>query len=208
MRGDDVKKFIKLLVALALILSVSACATPKKEEEKTKAETKEEIHIDDSPNMAYCDSDYRTDYANVFEFDSYEGQPYFAAAFLGYGDRMDFRNTYVAGVFNDLGDSAVEQVRHIDFEGDEWYLIVPRYSEDVEIKNLDTGEVYTVYEGKAFTVKCNLSDLHPNLEISTEQNYGAYMFSPQIGGDGKLITNADVYDITDYSVTVSYVQGE
>lgn len=201
------KNFIKLSVALTLILSLSACATPKKEE-KTKAETKEEIHIDDGPNMAYCDADYRTDYANVFDFDSYEGKPYFAAAFLGYGDRMDFRNTYVAGIFNELGDSAVEQVSHIDFEGDEWYLIVPRYGEDVEIKNLDTEEVYTVYGGKAFTVKCNLSDLHPNLEISTQQNYGAYMFSPQIGGDGKLITNADVHDITDYSVTVSYVQGE
>lgn len=33
------------------------------------------------------------EYANVFEFDNYEGQPYFAVAFLGYGeDRRGFRD--------------------------------------------------------------------------------------------------------------------
>ena len=77
---------------------------------------------------------------------------------------------------------------------------MPRYKEDVDITNLDTGEVHTIYNGEAFTVKCNLSDLHPNLEISTEQGLSGHKFSPQIGGDGRLVTNADVHDITDYSV--------
>ena len=99
----------------------------------------------------------------------------------------------------DLDVSAVEQIGHIDYEGDEWYLIVPRYKDDVNITNLDTGEVYTVYNGTAFTVKCNLSDLHSNIEISTERNMSGHKFSPQMGGDGRLITNPDVWDITEYT---------
>jgi len=182
-----IKNIMKLVALITIIASLFGCS-PK------------EPQILDGPGMEYKDSDYRSIYANVFDFDSYDGQPYFAVAFLGYGDRMDFRHTYVEGIFKDLGDVAIEQVGHIDYEGDEWYLIVPRYKEDVDITNLDTGEVHTIYNGEAFTVKCNLSDLHSNIEISTEQNLSGHKFSPQIGGDGKLVANPDVWDITDYTI--------
>ena len=43
----------------------------------------------DKTGMVYKDSDYRSIYANVFDFDNYDGQPMFAVAFLGYGDRME-----------------------------------------------------------------------------------------------------------------------
>jgi len=198
MRGDFmrmVKNIMKFATIFAMIAALFGCTAKPQ--------------ILDGPGMVYKDSDYRTDYANVFDFDSYDGQPYFAVAFLGYGDRMDFRHTYVEGIFESLGDFAIEQVGHIDYEGDEWYLIVPRYKNDVNIKNLGSGEVHTIYNGDAFTVKCNLSDVHPNIEINTEDGYGAYKFSPQIGGDGRLVTNTDIWDITDYSVMDenSYVQG-
>ena len=137
--------------------------------------------------MVYKDSEYRTQYANVFDFDSCEGTPYFAVAFLGYGeDRRGFRDTYVAGIFESLEDLAINQVAHFDFEGDEWYLIVPRYKDYVTLTNLETGEKHTIYHGEAFTVKCNLSDLHSNIEISTEDSRG-HKFSPQIGGDGRFV---------------------
>ncbi len=178
-------KLTALLVIVASLLSCNGITEPQ---------------VLDGPGMVYNDADYRSDYANVFDFDSYDGQPYFAVAFLGYGDRMDFRHTYVEGVFESLGDFAIEQVGHIDYEGDEWYLVVPRYKEDVNITNLETGEVHTIYNGEAFTIKCNLSDLHSNIEISTEQNLSGHKFSPQIGGDGRLVENVDVWDITDYSV--------
>jgi len=177
---------MKLSTLLALALSLFGCSVKPQ--------------VLDGPDMVYKDSDYRSIYANVFDFDSYEGQPYFAVAFLGYGDRMEARHTYVEGVFEELGDVAIEQIGHIDYEGDEWYLVVPRYMEDVEITNLDTGEVHTIYNGEAFTVKCNMSDLHPNIEISTQQNLSGHKFSPQMSGEGRLVTNADVWDITDYSV--------
>lgn len=179
---------MKLTAIIALIASLFGCSSPKPQ-------------VLDKTGMVYKDSDYRSIYANVFEFDNYEGHPYFAVAFLGYGeDRQDFRNTYVAGIFESLGNTAIKQVAHFDFEGDEWYLIVPRYKDYVTLTNLETGEKHTIYQGEAFTVKCNLSDLHPNIEISTEDSRG-HKFSPQIGGDGRLVTSEDVWDITDYSVT-------
>ena len=190
MRGDKmrtVKNIMKLTAILTLIASLFGCSAPK-------------LNVDDGPGMVYHDADYRTEYANVFEFDNYEGQPHFAVAFLGYGDRMDFRNNYVKGVFESLSDEAIGKIQHFDFEGDEWYLVIPRYKDAVEIISLDTDKRYTVNQGEAFTVKCNLSDLHPNVEITTERNFGAYKFSPQMGGDGRLITGTDVHDITDYSV--------
>lgn len=182
-----VKNIVKPIAVIALIASLFGCSSPKPQ-------------VLDKTGMVYQDSDYRSIYANVFDFDSLETQPMFAVAFLGYGDRMEARHTYVEGIFGNLGDSAVEQVGHIDYEGDEWYLIVPRYKEDVIITNLETGEIHTIYNGEAFTVKCNVSDLHSNIEISTEQNLSGHKFSPQIGGDGKLIENPDVWDITDNSM--------
>lgn len=190
MRGDFmrmVKNIVKLTTIIALIASFFGCSSPKQQ-------------VLDKTGMVYKDSDYRSIYANVFDFDNYDGQPMFAVAFLGYGDRMDFRHTYVERIFKDLDDFAIEQIGHIDYQGDEWYLIVPRYKEDVNITNLDTGEVHTIYNGEAFTVKCNLSDLHSNIEISTELNLSGHKFSPQVGGDGRLVPNPDVWDITDYSV--------
>ena len=120
---------------------------------------------------------------------------------------MDFRNNYVKGVFESLSDEAVGKIQHFDFEGDEWYLIIPRYKDAVEITNSDTKEKHIIEQGEAFTVKCNLSDLHPNTQITTEHNLGGYKFSPQMGGDGRLIVNTDIHDITDYSVTTDYIQG-
>ncbi|MBQ3054726.1 MAG: hypothetical protein IJC88_01330 [Oscillospiraceae bacterium] len=177
-------KGLKLMAILTALLALFGCKPT----------------VLDGPGMVYVDSDYRTEYANVLDFDSLDTQPMFAVAFLGYGDRMDARHASVAGMFEALGDHAIEQVGHIDYEGDEWYLIIPRYKEDVVITNLDTNETHTVYNGEAFTVKCNLSDLHPNIEISTEQNLSGHKFSPQVGGDGKLVPNPEVWDITDYTV--------
>ena len=187
MRGDFMRILAIFLLVAVIATALSGCLSEKPP-------------VLDGPGMVYIDSDYRTEYANVFDFDSYDGQPVFAVAFLGYGDRIDFRNTYIEGIFSDLENFTSEKIEHIDYEGDEWYLIVPRYKEDVDITNLDTGEVHTIYNGEAFTLKCNLSDLHPNIEISTELNLSGHKFSPQVGGDGKLVGNPDFHDITDYTV--------
>lgn len=181
-----VKNSMKITAILAILAVLFGCVAKKS-------------HVPDKTGMVYKDAENRTVYANTLDFDACEGDPLFAVAFLGYGDRMDFRHTYVEELFASLGDKEVSRVEHVAYEGDEWYLIVPRYKEYVDITNLATGEKHTIYNGEAFTVKCNLSDLHSNIEISTDI-HGGHKFSPQIGGDGKLVTNTAVLDITDYSV--------
>ena len=209
------KKLFLAIMILTMLAVLFGCTAEKPELPEEPQVTEEPVGTDepavtDEPDIEYADGAEESLYAGVLDFDSYEGDRYFAVAFLGYVDRMEFRHAYVEGIFGELGDVAIEQVGHIDYEGDEWYLVVPRYKEDVNIVNLDTGEVHTIYNGEAFTVKCNLSDIHPNLDINTAVSYGAYQFSPQMGGDGKVITNTDVWDITDYSVLDEngYIQGE
>ena len=110
------------------------------------------------------------------------------------------RNEHIKSIFATLDGSVIEQVGHFDYEGDEWYLVVPRYKEYVNIVNLETNEKHTIYHGEAFTIKCNLSDLYSNIEISTDI-HGGHKFSPQLGGEGRVVISDDVWDITDYTVT-------
>ena len=73
MRDDFVrvvKSIMKLTAIIALIASLFGCGVDKPQ-------------IADGPGMVYKDSEYRTQYANVFDFDNYDGQPVFAVAFLG-----------------------------------------------------------------------------------------------------------------------------
>lgn len=156
------------------------------------------MHKLDGPDMVYRDSDYRSEYANLLDFDSYDGHPYFAAAFLGYGGTNEERKTQVMDFFVSLGAAEYDKIEHFDFEGDEWYLVIPRYRDEVVITDLETGEEHIVYNGTAFTVRCNMSDLHSNIEISTSSGLDAHSFSPGLDGKGELSKNNDVWDVTLY----------
>lgn len=150
-------------------------------------------------SVAYKDFEYRTEYANLLNFDALEGNPHFAIAFIGYNriNITEIRKEVIAKIFPTLDEKAIEKIKHFDFEGDEWYLIVPRYKEYVDVKSLDDGKIYTSYNGDPFTVKCNASDLYSNIEIVTDI-HGGHSFSPQIGGNGRIIKNEDIWDMTFY----------
>ena len=147
----------------------------------------------------YKDFEYRTEYANLLDFDSLERNPYFAVAFIGYSSKkiMERRIEVIADIFRTVDKKDIEKIEHFDFDGDEWYLIVPRYKEYVDVKSLDGSKMYTSYGGEPFTVKCNVSDLYPNIEIMTDI-HGGHSFSPQMGGNGRLIRTEDIWDITFY----------
>ena len=180
------KTFMKITAVIASVLSFIGCSAVKPQ-------------VLDGDNSVYKDSEYRTEFANVLDFDSCEGTPLFAVAFLGYGeDRWETGKEYIENTFSSLDEELTTQVGLFRFEGDEWYLVVPRYREYVDITNVDTGEKQTMYQGMPFLVRCNVSDLYSNIEISTDIN-GGHSFSPQMGGDGKLVTSEDIYDITDYN---------
>ncbi len=178
------KRAIKFVLTIIALLSFAACTntTPQ---------------ILDGDGMVYNDAEFRTEYANALDFDNVEGAPYWAVAFLGYGDvGRDMRDIYVLNAFDSLSEESVNKVEHFNFEGDEWYLVIPRYKGENKIKNLSTNEEIIVYEGAAFSIKCNLSDIHPNVEISID-THGGKKFSPQVSGAGELVTSDDIWDITE-----------
>lgn len=176
------RTILTLVAVIALALLVSCTGAPE---------------LLDGDGMVYNDADYRTEYANTLDFDSAAGNPYWAVAFLGYGDiGRDMREIYVLNAFDKLPEENINKVAHYDFDGDEWYLIIPRYKGDNIIKNLDTNEEIVVPEGAAFSIKCNLSDIHPNVTVAIDTN-GGHEFSPQIDGAGVLVTNEKIWDITD-----------
>ena len=68
MRGDFmrmVRNIMKFMTVITMLTSLFGCATEKPQPL-------------DKTGMVYKDSDYRSIYANVFDFDNYDGQPMFA----------------------------------------------------------------------------------------------------------------------------------
>lgn len=81
----------------------------------------------------------------------------------------------------------------ISFEGQEKYLIIPRYPDDIYIYSMnftDSGmesEYYTTARGE-FYILGNASEVAPNFLISTTHDGVNYEFSPYLSGrDGSVI---------------------
>lgn len=161
--------------------------------------SKEKANKLDGDGMVYVDSDYRTKFANTLDFDSAEVDAYWAVAFLGYGeDGENNRQVYIESLFSSLPEEDVKSIGHYDFEGDEWYLIVPRHKDMNTVTPLyDNAQTVLVENGCAFTVKCNISDLYSNISIGID-SHGGVEFSPRIDGKGSLDCGENVIDITNY----------
>lgn len=83
----------------------------------------------------------------------------------------------------------------ISFEGQEKYLIIPRYPDDVNIYSVSladaglTSEYYTTVRG-AFYIVGNISEVYQNMKITTVHNGKYYEFSPCLslsGNDGSVM---------------------
>jgi len=176
---------MRIMALIALLLSLFGC-------------TKNKVQKLDGDGSVYRDEDYRTVYANVLDFKSSGADKYWAVAFLGYGDEgKENRELYIESLFSELSNEAKENIKHYDFEGDEWYLVVPRYKDINDIVPLyENGASEVVAGGEAFTVKCNFSHSRPNLKISID-SFGGKEFSPSLDGQGRLCSE-NVIDITKY----------
>ena len=152
---------------------------------------KKEPQILDGPGMEYVDSEYRTKYANCLPFEEMRGAPYFAIAYLGKGDEGKAKRTeYINLIFAELEQSEIDAVKHYDYEGDHWYLIIPKYRESVFVKYAGDKSVVS-YEGDAFTVKCN-NDVTVNTFDVTDIDYVL-----DVNADGVLENvNENIWDIT------------
>lgn len=129
------------MAIFAIIASLFGCKLP-------------EPQILDGPGMEYVDSEYRNDYANCLPFSEWRGSPYLAIAYLGNGDEgMANKDAYVNKIFESLDEEKISQVKTYEYEGDNWFLVIPKYYDTVIIKKGDE-ETYTEY-GIPFVVRCN-----------------------------------------------------
>lgn len=176
-------KIMKLIAIITAVLNLFGCRAPVPE-------------MLDGPGMVYVDSNCRTDYANQLPFDEVEGLPYWAVAYLGEGEvGEENRAYYIEKLFSSLPEEKIEKIKSFEFEGDEWYLVIPRYGDGGEIISLDGDEnsEATVYE-EPFFVRCR-----DNVRI-TYFSYESREFIPKTDENGRLADSPDVWDITEYGV--------
>ena len=130
----------------------------------------------------------------ITEGDFWQGDELYAVAYLGYGveNPMQSAKEYIS--FD--GELPIAQTA-----GDEWYLIILRYSDtEVSVSPLDLSESFVVGEeilhidnGKSFLIRCNVSDIMPNIYIQLKSSQGEVDFSPFISlkGDGELVAGIE-----------------
>lgn len=151
---------------------------------------KQDPYILDGPGMVYVDSEYRNEYANCLPFENRQGEPYLAIAYLGKGDAGKAnKDVYINKIFEGLDEEKISQVKTYEYEGDDWFLVIPKYYELVAI--IKDGEETRTEYGVPFVVKCN-QDITVNVFEVMDMFY-----TPEVDDDGKLIgTDGSVWDIT------------
>ena len=117
--------------------------------------TKPEPQILDGPGMEYVDSEYRNDYANCLPFDGLQGAPYFAVAYLGNGETgQTNKDICTSTLFESLGEEKIKSIPCFEFDGEDWFLVVPRYKDEVTLIK-DGKEIEQNIFETALIVKCN-----------------------------------------------------
>ncbi len=82
----------------------------------------------------------------------------------------------------------------LELGGEECYLIIPRYNIDILVNSLSmsedggTNKEYTGMFDRPFFVKCNMSDIFPNMEMSFSYKNKEYAYTPYISlMDGSVV---------------------
>lgn len=191
-------KMAKAMLILSLIANLfSGCKSPLKPE------------ILDGPGMVYIDSEYRTDYANAVGYKD-EDTHMCVAGFLGHGDEGEKNATLIPKkLFASLTEEERIAIKTVLYDGDEWYLFVPRYRDDtVWIEYLDKDgaqikETQMISGGTPFVLRCNPSDTQSFIHISGRMRGWEFDFSPETDDEGNLVTEnyeeKDVCLLTDFT---------
>lgn len=178
-------RILKAILILSLVASLSGCV--------------EEPQVLDGPGMVYVDSEYRTGYANAIPYE--ENACMCAAAFLGYGDNGEKNaDAYIENCFSELSQEQRDAIEQILCDGNEWYLVVPRYADsDTLVESIDekgnvTGEIGEVPPGIPFLIRCNKSGEQSNIRLSGLSRGRRFSFSLQADKDGNIIKDKYMYN--------------
>ena len=135
---------------------------------------------------------------------------YFFTKDINYSDRITFNDDYdmlaiffLGGLDGSYDYSVVnkyftedefKKFHTLELEGEECYLIVPRDNISITVSSLSMTEdggtkARKVTEfNEPFFIKCNVSDIFPNAELSFKYNGKLYTYSPYISlRDGSVV---------------------
>lgn len=130
-----------------------------------------------------------TKYAKKLKFE--DNDQLLAIFYLG-----GLENEYDFSIVNKYySDKEIEEFEKIELEGEECYLIVPRYGQYITISSLtmtdDSGTLEKIISKTStpFLLKCNISDIFSNVEIKFNYEGKEYVYSPYISlKDGSVVT--------------------
>lgn len=173
-------KLMKFMAVFTMLASLFGCG-------------KGDPHILDGPGMVYVDSDYRTEYANCLPFDTLEGLPNIAVAYLGNGAEGEANlKIYTEKIFKNLDEDKISNIKTYQYEGNDWFLVIPRYISKTDLKKGDEIITCAAQTGEAFAVRCN-QDITVNIFETVDINYNL-----SYDENGKLKnTNEHIWDITE-----------
>ena len=167
------------MAILAILASLFGCGNP-------------EPQILDGPGMVYVDSEYRNEYANCLPFGDWRGEPYLAIAYLGKGDAGKAnKDVYINKIFESMDSEKISQIKTFEFDGDDWFLVIPKYRNLVSLKKGDEELTQAAHTGEAFALRCS-QDVIVNIFETKEINY---LLSASETGELQG-TDENVWDIT------------
>lgn len=167
------------MAILAILASLFGCS-------------KHDPYILDGPGMEYVDSEYRTEYANCLPFENIQGSPYLAIAYLGNGENGKAnKDVYINKIFESLDSEKISQIKTFEFDGDDWFLVIPKYRNLVSLKKGGEELTQAAYTGEAFALRCS-QDVIVNIFETKEINY---LLSVTETGELQD-TDENVWDIT------------
>ncbi len=169
------------------------------EDDKKESEEEKEPEEDKEPEEGVVE-------ISTIEWDE---DDMFAVALIDYTEdktRDDFYNELLEKYLDKAEETALTP---IELEGEEHYLIIPRYPVNkIRIYHQSLGDEGELIRGELvteiedvleFTIKCNISDLHSNQVIEAEMNGETVEISPYISlQDGSLGKSEYIKDITIY----------
>ena len=172
------KKLLILMFTAAVLFSFTACREgPSPGGEPNNNETSEEP-------------------ASKLDSLEFEADQLYAAAYLGYQEIEDL--AHYAEKYLDSDNIPIHY-----FSDGEYYLIIPRY-DGMEVtlyrNSIETGEKTKVYEASEctpFIIKCNISDIFPDVTVELGYIGETVEFSPYISlMDGSVQVGERGLDIT------------
>ena len=101
------------------------------------------------------------------------------------------KDVYINKIFESLDDEIISQIKTFEFDGDDWFLVIPKYRNLVSLIKDDAELTQAACTGEAFALRCN-QDVIVNIFETKEINY---LLSASESGE---LQGADenVWDIT------------